>query len=62
VYFKNKNISANLPCRNIAECFRRSCFAMPIKIAGQEPRFPDEYFTSKEEAMPEEIDSHTTYP
>ena len=42
VYFKNENISENLPCRNNSECFHGACFALPIKTAGREPRFPDE--------------------
>jgi hypothetical protein len=45
MHFKNENISANLPCRNNAECFRRACFAVLIETAGGEPRFPDENAT-----------------
>jgi hypothetical protein len=43
VHFKNENISANLPCQNNAECFRRACFAVPIETAGRDPQFPDEF-------------------
>jgi hypothetical protein len=42
LHFENKNISANLPCQNNAECFRRACFAMPVKTTGREPHFLDE--------------------
>jgi hypothetical protein len=40
---KMKNISANLPCRNNADCFRRACVAVPSKTAGREPWFSDEF-------------------
>ena len=40
VNFKNKNISANLPCRTSGECFCRACFVVPMETAGRAPRFP----------------------
>jgi hypothetical protein len=38
---QNENISAYLPCRINAECFRRTYFAVPIETAGREPQVPD---------------------